>query len=100
MFGTNLILSGHHSGHSPTVLVESEIIPEDHGLELLVKVGVLAGDVLELLQSILEGRRPTQLLKVLGQVVQNGVVGSGIDLNNTDALEQILSNFALFVFRF
>ena len=69
-------MSGHDSRHGPSVLVESEVVPENHRLELLVEVRVLTGDVLELLEGVLEGRRAAQLLEVLRSVVQNSVVRS------------------------
>ncbi len=71
-----LILSCHHCWHSPTILIEGEVIPENHRLELLVEVRVLPGDILELLEGVLEGWRAAQLLEVFRGVVQHSVVGS------------------------
>ena len=48
VFDGHLVLSGHHCGHRPPVVVKGEVIFKHGRLELAVEVGILAGDVFEL----------------------------------------------------
>ena len=48
VFDGHLVLSGHHRGHRPPVVVKGEIIFKHGRLKLAVEVGILAGDVFEL----------------------------------------------------
>ena len=73
--GTNLVLPRHDRGHGPAVLVKREVVSQDHDLKLLVEVGVLPCNVLELLERVFKRRRAPQLLHLFRGVVQHRVVG-------------------------
>ena len=48
VFDGHLVLSGHHRGHRPPVVVKGEVVFKHGRLKLSVEVGVLAGNVFEL----------------------------------------------------